>query len=752
MDACVQMNIIKSSQRESSPRHRAGSATPAGPRTAVVSAVALLLAGGPSAALAQVGTQAAAAVSEVTITAARDDSFRAQAASVAGEDNASLRDTPASVSVYNRALLDAQQSKLLSDVVRNDASVDNAYAPIGFYQGFAIRGFGLDTASAFRIDGLTIAGEQNVALENKEQVEILKGLASIASGVIAPGGVVNFVTKRAADVASIRLETDQRGSASGAVDLGRRFGDQRQFGVRINAAKEAVESYVKGADANRSFASIATDWKINPAAALQLDAEYQRTRQRSVSGYQLLGGTALPSAVSTSKLLGAQSWEKPTTINALNLSGRLDVRFSDDWQGYVAVGRSRSLIDDNAAFAYGCFYVASCATGGTSPYFFSANGDYDVYDYRSPDEYRRNDEVKSVLSGNFNTGGIRHDVTLGLQFQRRVVAMTDAVYDYVGTENIADADTDFSPSPNSPSASYRHLDARQYSAFGLDRIHLGDQWQLLLGGRQLLLRQKTWASIDGAADPTERTRFLPQGALVYKPADALSLYGSYSQALSLGDQAPARASNAGEFLAPVESHQFELGAKFDWSARVSLTAALFDIDKPFEFAQPDASDAGYTFVQQGREVHQGLELGASGRVTDRLMLNATLAAIRARAHDTGAAAYEGHQVSNVPRLAATFFADYALPVVDGLHVQGGANFASRKNANEEGTVSVPSYAVFNLGANYTTRIADHKVVARLTVDNLFDKTYWQDAGELLGDAYLFLGAPRTARLSLTYDF
>jgi len=745
------MNIQNSSKQASSKPRHAGRVNLDGERTAIVLAIATLLAANQPA-LAQAGAQAAAAVSEVVITANRDDSFRAQAASVAGADDSSLHDTPASVSVVNRALLDALQAKLLSDVVRSDASVDNAYAAVGFYQGFSIRGFPIDPASAIRIDGLTISGEQNVAFENKEQVEILKGLASIDSGVIAPGGVINFVTKRPADVASIRLDSDNRGSTSGAVDLGRRFGVDRQFGIRVNAAEESLHSYVQGADGERAFASVAADWIVDPNASLQLDAEYQHTRQRSASGYQLLGGTELPSAVSAYKLLGAQSWAKPVTTDALNLSTRFDYRFSDNWQGYVAAGRSQTTIDDNVAFAYGCFYVASCGAGGTSPYFFSSTGDYDVYDYRSPDEYRRNDDVKSVLTGTVNTGEIRHDLTLGLQLQRRVVSMTDPVFDYVGTDNISDPNIEFSPSPNSPSEPYRHLDAKQYSAYGIDRIHLGEQWQFLVGGRQLLLRQKTWSALDGPAQATERTRFLPQAALVYKPAESLSLYGSYSQALSLGDQAPARASNANEFLAPVASHQVEVGAKYDWGQRVSLTASVFDIDKPFEFAQPDSSDAGYTFVQHGRESHQGIELGASGRFTDRLMLNATVAAIRARARDSGSPVYEGHQVINVPRLAASLFADYALPGVDGLHVQGGANFAGRKNANEEGTASVPAYVFFNLGANYTTRVADHKVVVRLTVDNLFNKTFWQDAGELQGDAYLFLGAPRTARLSVTYDF
>ncbi|WP_306715884.1 TonB-dependent siderophore receptor [Burkholderia dolosa] len=688
----------------------------------------------------------------IAVSGERGGGFRAREASVAGLDDTPLRDTPASVSVVTRAQIDDQQAKRLSDVLRNDASIVNAYAPVGYFEGFAIRGFPIDLASAIRIDGLTVSGEQNVPLENKERVEILKGLAGIDSGVVAPGGVINFVTKRSANVASATVGTDSRGSASAAVDVGRRFGPDNRFGFRINAAKENMHSYIDGTNGRRTFGSIAADWDISARASLQFNAEFQQWIQRSAPGYQLLGGTVVPSVHTTSKALGAQPWAKPVTTDALNLNARFDYQFDDDWKAYVAVGRSRTMIDDNSAFAYGCAYAPSCAAGTTSPFFFGANGDYDVYDFRSPGEYRRNDDVRAVTIGKFATGPLRHELTLGVGVQRRVVHMADAVYDYVGSENIYGPDQTFAPSPNEPGPSYPRLDAWQYGVFGLDRVRIGERWQVLAGGKQLLLRQRSWDSIDGAAAHTDRTVFLPQVALVYQPVNALSLYASYSKALSLGDQAPVRATNAYAFLPPVESHQIEVGAKYDWLDRLSLTAAVFSISKPFQFAEPDASGTRYTFVQRGTQRHQGIEFGAAGQLTRRLSLTASVAAIRARAYDSGSPAYEGHQIINVPALRASLYADYAVPGIAGLDVLGGVEYSASRNANEEGTARVPSWFVFNLGARYTTKIAGHRTVLRVSVDNLFNKFYWRDAGEQQGDAYLFPGAPRVARVSLTYDF
>ena len=104
---------------------------------------------------------------------------------------------------------------LLSDVVKNDASVGEDYAPVGYYGDYQIRGFPLDLATGLEINGMTIAGEQDVPLENKESVEFLKGIAGVESGVASAGGLIDYVTKRPADIKALDLATDHRGAAYG---------------------------------------------------------------------------------------------------------------------------------------------------------------------------------------------------------------------------------------------------------------------------------------------------------------------------------------------------------------------------------------------------------------------------------------------------------------------------------------------------------------------------------------------------------
>ena len=270
-------------------------------------------------------------------------------------DGAPLSETPLSATVVTRDLLTDQVSRVLSDVVKNDASIGEDYAPVGFYGDFEIRGFPIDLATGLQINGMTIAGEQDVPLENKERVELLKGIAGVESGVTSAGGLINFVTKRPAAIEGMDLATDHRGSSFAGVDLGRLFGAEKQIGARLNLAGEKIQSYVNGADGWRAMGAGAADWKITPKAILKTDFEYQHKFERSVSGYQLLGGTTVPDLrfVYPSTMLGQQSWEKPNTFDTMNSSARFDYSIHSSWRAFVEGSYSHSLIDDNVVYAYG---------------------------------------------------------------------------------------------------------------------------------------------------------------------------------------------------------------------------------------------------------------------------------------------------------------------------------------------------------------------------------------------------------------
>lgn len=675
----------------------------------------------------------------VKVSESYSEGYQVQEASVAGFAPAALLDTPASVAVFSQQLLADRQVRKLGEVLQSDASVGESYAPIGYYENFNVRGFELNAASSYKINGQTIAGEQNVALENKQQVELLKGLSGLQSGVAEPGGLINYVTKRPEEVRSVTVSTNDDGERYIATDVGGWFGSERQFGLRANLAHEDIRTYVDHADGQRDFAALAFDWQINPDAVLQLDVEYQQREQPSVPGYQLLGGNVLPHGIDPHDRLAYQQWANPVSIDSLNLGGRFEYRFNDTWTGSLSASRSKVVIDDYSSFAWGSSEGA----------YFGSNGDYDIYDYRSPDDTRRTDEAQATLSGRFDALGLGHELTLGSSAQRRTLDQRPYFNEWIGSGNIYQNAPALEPSDKTPGHSTRRLDSRQYGLFASDRISFNEQWQTVLGARLVRLDEKTF---DEQGNPGRHTRdyeLLPNAALIYKPRPDISLYTSYSKGISSGGTAPWFASNSAEILAPTLSHQLEVGIKRDWQ-RLSLSAALFQLRQAYQYSRPDG-EGGFTYVQQGQQKNIGLELGASGWLTSRLQINASAAAIRARVKHSGTADYEDHQALNVPNFRAAVQADYSLPI-DGLALLGGARYSASKHANQAGTVEVGSYAVFDLGSRYSTRIGGYDTVFRLMVDNVFDKRYWRDAGEYLGDGYLFQGAPRTAHLSASVSF
>ncbi|GEK45077.1 TonB-dependent receptor [Acinetobacter johnsonii] len=647
-----------------------------------------------------------------------------------GQQN--LAAIPASIHTVTAELIADQHAKTLSDVVKNDASVGDGYAPIGYYANFVMRGFSLNAGSSYLLNGNLLRGEQNVALENKEQVEILKGMSAIQSGMSTPGGVVNYVSKRPKDVQSLTLEADSHGGSRVATDFGGWLGDNQQFGYRVNAAYEDIHPYVEHADGIRLFGSLALDWKISDRSKLEFDLESQRQKQRSVPGYQLLGGETIPTGVEWDRLLGYQSWSKPVTNESLNTSLKYSYQINDNWSSNLSASQSRVVVDDYSAFAY----------------TFDTDGNYDIYDFRSPDDSYLTHQFKTGLNGKFSTGAWQHSLSLELSHAYKRHTQYESTYSMVnvGAGNIYNDPITHTPNDRDLGNHYKSLDSQQTALNLLDQIEFNDAWSVLLGGKLLHLNESAYAADGNSIRDTDFNRFLPQLALMYQPWQNTHLYVSYAKGISDGSQAPAYTDNAYVTLAPRRSTQYELGLKQQWQ-ELLITAALFDLTQDHQYTNLD----NY-YVTDGEQHNLGLELGLQGRVAENLDMISTLALTRSRLEDVQVDAYKGHQTQNVPTVRFANHVSYQMPQVEGLRLLVGMQYSSSKYANKTGTVKVSGYTVFDAGAAYDFRAYGYNNMLRLNVDNLFNKKYWRDAGSFFGDDYLFLGTPRTAQFSWTVNF
>jgi iron complex outermembrane receptor protein len=604
----------------------------------------------PSDAAKPAAQQVQSVTTTVVVHGEVKDDYLPDTVSVGTLDGEPLKEMPLSATVVTRDLLNDQGARLLSDVVKNDASIGNDYVPVGYYGVYQIRGFAIDLASGLEINGMTIAGEQDVPLENKERVELLKGIAGVESGVASAGGLINFVTKRPAAIKAMDLATDHRGSAYGAVDLGALFGRQKQVGARVNLGAERIASYVNDTNGWRTVGAGAADWKLNPKAMLKGDFEYQHKVERDASGYQLLGGTTVPdiNQLYPSTMPGDQPWGPPDTYDTFNTDARFDYNLPRNWLAFAAASLSHSLIQDNVIYAYGSSLDANgdadCPNAPNAPaYFFCPDGTYGIYDYRDPGELRIDAQAEALVTGHIKTGLIAQDVAFGGElFLRSVqqpgfftfanpylpdgIVQDGAVYSYVGSENIYQP---LAPAPiESPveSAGPRRLweDSHQAAAILQDRIHLPGRIQLLIGGREDSLRDHNYSlaatspctvtnapglatdpcptTYDASNQPvysiptlpaiTDKGAWLPQYAVTFNPVENLTLYGNYGVLRSLGPQAPWWVDNGNQFLASFLTRQAEIGAKFQPGQRILFTTALYRMRAPFFYpktlAGPDS--------------------------------------------------------------------------------------------------------------------------------------------------------------------
>lgn len=722
-------------------------------------------------------------LSPVVVTGEKGTGYVAKSAMIAGPggtQEVDLKDVPASVTVITRDLLDDRQVKVMSEAVRLDASIGDYYSPVGYYENLYIRGFQLDPATSFRVNGLTVTGEQNFAFENKERMEILKGVSALEVGAASPGGIVNFVTKRPQEVTSFTVGTGERGTAYSAVDYGTFFDEAKTLGIRINAAHEDIRPYVPGAEGRRDFASLAVDAKISNKTKIEFDFEYQDKSERSVPALMMLGGgythydssgniigsgtspISFPN-VSPDIMLGHYSWVPPTETISTNASLKITHELDNSLKTFVNLGHSEVRINDQSLYAAGC--TESDGNGGTFYYTnFCPNGKYDAYDYRSIGEIHRNDQMQTGLTGNNQWLGMKHSWTIGLEELIRTVYQGSSIYGdpYLmpnGQDSLYQTITTGLPTPTTSYSAgpvYKVLDHSQSSLFLNDQIDFNKQAKLFAGLRVMDMRQKAYDVTNGNAyAELDKWWVLPQIGLSYSLTPQITNYISYSEGVEPGTIAIVDSFTNQSVMPPKKTQQYEMGSKYAITHDSLLTFALFQMKRPNEFALYDTTtnDGRYRLYQEGIVTNRGLETSLAQKVTNRLNLLASVMYLRAE--QSGAITdptQNGKQAIGIPHLRSIVNADYLIPNYERLSVQGSWTYSSAKPIDLQDTIQAPSYNKFDAGLKYVDRVGKAQATYRLFVENIFNKFYWRDVSQSFGANMLYPGAPRMLRATATFDF
>ena len=703
---------------------------------------------------AQTFAQSETQLSPVVVTGEKGTGYVAKGAMIGGPggtEEVALKDIPASVTVISKDLLDDRQARVMSEAAKLDASIGDYYAAMGYYENLYIRGFPLDSATSYRINGMSVTGEQNIAFENKERLEILKGVGAMQAGAAAPGGLINYVTKRPKNVQSFTVGTGERGTRYLAADYGTFLGESKSLGIRINAANENIRPYVKDAKGERQFFSLAADAKISQKTKIQFDFEYQDKSQKSVPGLMLLGGTTLPS-VKADINLSHYPWVLPTEIKSKNIGLRLDHEINDSLKLFANANRSEVKINDRLAYPYGCSADSSGASGT-----FCSGGQFDVYDFRSDGEVRRNDHVQIGLTGKNTIGKIKHQWTLGVSELKRSVYKGASVYEYRGADNIYSLNADISPSVSSTGNVYKILNHTQSSLFVHDQIQLTSKTKLFLGHRIVDMKQSAYDVYSGGKySSLNKTWHLPQIGASHALTSQLTNYVSYSKGVEPGTIALPDSFRNSQVMAPKRTEQIEMGSKYAINSDSLLSFTIFQSERPNEYSKDYGQDGdGYyrsTLVQDGKVTNTGVEATLAYKATNRLNILSSAMYLEAKQSGALLSGQNGQQAIGIPHWKAVIFADYLLPQVENLSAQGGWTYISSKGVTLDNSIKAPGYHKFDAGLKYINRLGSSQATYRLNIENLFDKFYWRDVSQTYGSNTLYPGSPRIFRATATFDF
>ncbi|CAN7339665.1 TonB-dependent siderophore receptor [Pseudorhodoferax sp. LjRoot39] len=646
-----------------------------------------------------------------------------------------LLDTPFSISVTPRELIENLQASKPEDVFRYNPVVQVTGPQSRFFTSLTLRGFSV--GSTRRIDGIpNTTSYVNLDLEDKERVEVLTGLSGFLYGSGNVGGTVNYVVKRPTyqPLRQITAGITEGSNLRLHADLGGRLDAEGRFAYRLNVVGQDGDTATDRQAIRRGLVSAALDWNLTDQVQLQFEASRSHYRMRGTEPYWAAdAGVPYPSAPAPDRFYGQAFSSTVTTQD--RFGARLNWRLGTDSALRAGFARHESTIDlvvVNNTFAAGP--IGSYRVQGSAWEYpdVDALGGFALFDH------------------SLRTGSVQHKFTLGWFGDRdeRTNFRSSAGGWATLTSGLmnVDAPVQFADPGLAPAGAKYRAQRSRFDNFVLgDQVTFNEAWSALVGLTSARIKDTSYAASGAvSAMPYSDRRVTPSLAVLFKPQPAMTLYASYMESLEKGGTAPLVANgvalvNAGAAMPPLMSEQFEVGAKAELGGML-LTGALFHIDKGLQYTDSRVASAP-VYVQDGRQVHQGLEFTASGRATRQLALWGGLTLMDARMKENVVnPALEGKTPANVAERMAKLYAEYDLAAVPGLTLTGGISYTGRQQLNTDNTDSVPGFTLLDAGLRYQLQAAGKPWVLRLGVNNLANKAYW-----LSGN---YVGKPRTVAASV----
>lgn len=637
-----------------------------------------------------------------------------------------LNETPQSITVVPRAVLDSQQAQSLADALRNVPGV--------VAQTFGRRGWddliirGQVASDALFLDGLRTGANNRVAEElyGIDRVEVVKGPASLLYGQVLPGGLVNMVSKRpqASAFADADLTVGSYGLRQGTIDLGRPLSENGKAAFRLNGLVMNSDDPTDAVYFRTRHIAPSLSFDLGPRTDFTLLASYQEREYLRQQGLPL-SGSVYPNVNGRLPLdrFTAEPGQKPYRAYQSRVGYALTHRFDSGWTLRQTVRRQDYTM--SGQFVTNTSLAANSTSlrrGATDQAFNGATSGIDTH-------------VQRVFATRFGT----HELTLG--------------NDYIHTEEatlqktctVANLNV-YNPVYGSPvvcPATYRTDNVttiRSLGVYARDQVRFGERWTVVSGLRRDQTATYTTNNLNGGYQSNPASKTTGSAAVMVEVARGVRPYVSYATSFypNTGTDVQAR------LFAPESGRQWEAGVKVDLDdGATAVTLAAFDLRRR-NVLQADPLNTGYNLAI-GEQRTRGAELGLASDLRNGLSLFGGYAFTAGEITEDGAGAAAttvGQPLNNVARHHLTVSGRYRFSnALRGWELNAGVRGEAKRYAYG---YELPGYMVGDVGVGYT---ADAWRAA-LTIRNVLDQRYY--AGGLA--AAVAAGNPRTVMLTVGYRY
>jgi len=656
-----------------------------------------------------------------------------------------LLDTAQTINVISEEVIQQRAATTLRDVLRNVSGISMQAGEGGAPAGdqFAIRGYSARTD--IFVDNVRDFGGYTRDPFNLEQVEVVKGPSSDYSGRGSTGGSVNLVSKAPGLTDSTRSNI-----IAGSDSYSRATLDVNRTLDGIDNAAARVNLMVHDQDVAGRNEVNNSRWGVAPSIAFGLETDTHVTlslfhmEQDNVPDYGIPWvrdsregleeylNAAPPVDFDNWYGLKARDFEKiETTLGTVRVAQKLtenmDLRNTTRW------GRT---------------YRDSMIT---APRFVREEG---VAAIRRSDEKYRDDE-DSIISNmtdlvmTLNSGAVEHKLLLGTE----VSLEAEKRYTQALTGEDSPSTDLFNPNPNDPylenyqrTGTASTADSTTFAAYLSDSVQINEQWQVN-GGLRWDRFKLEYIPDGGVLMERTDTMLSYRAGVVFKPVSEGSFYLGYGTSFNPTAEALSISTSSRQpgiaDLDPEENRSIELGTKWElFEGRLLTSAALFRTDKVNARTQ-DPDDPNDLLVLDGEQRVQGVELGASGTIGDRLSLNAGYVYLDTEVLKSKDPAEVGQALPNSPEHSFNLWGNYT--VTDKLQLGLGAQFVGDRYNNINNLIVAPDYWVYEASAVYAF---SNNIAAQFNVQNLTDEEYI----DYVGGGHFIPGLGRTALLSLNFNY